>query len=81
MSQLEKLLEKIRNNPKQVRFTELDKILTRAGFKRRQPGGGSSHYIYTKGEDSLIVPFNQPHIKAIYVEKAIKLLEGGIIDE
>jgi hypothetical protein len=63
-----------------VRFAELDK-LTRAGFNRRQPGGGSSHYIYTKGVDSLVVPFNQPHIKAIYVERAVKLLEGGIIDE
>ncbi len=81
MSQLEKLLKKIRNNPKQVRFVELDKILIRTGFERRQPGGGSSHYIYTKGEDSLVVPFDQPHIKAVYVERAIKLLEGGIIDE
>lgn len=81
MSQLEKLLQKIKNNPRQVRFTELDKILTRNGFKRRQPGGGSSHYIYTKGEDSLVVPFNQPHIKAVYVERAIKLLEGGEFNE
>ncbi|MEN6328616.1 MAG: toxin HicA [Syntrophomonas sp.] len=81
MSQLEKLLGKIKNNPKQVSFAELDKILTRTGFKRRQPGGGSSHYIYTKGGDSLVVPFNQPHIKAVYVERAIKLLEGGIVDE
>jgi len=36
MGKLKKLLQKIKNNPKQVRFDELDKILTRAGFERRQ---------------------------------------------
>ncbi|WP_366924314.1 hypothetical protein MFMK1_001300 [Metallumcola ferriviriculae] len=45
MTKLEKLLQKVKNNPKQVRFQELDKILIRSGFTRRQPGIGSSHYI------------------------------------
>lgn len=49
MSQLEKLLLRIKNNPKTVRFDELDKILKRLDFEVRQPKGGSSHYIYTKG--------------------------------
>lgn len=31
MSKLEKLLEKIKNNPKSVRFDELDRILIAAG--------------------------------------------------
>lgn len=76
MSQLKKLLAKIKNNPKQVRFEELDKILIRAGFQRRQPGGGSSHYVYTKGRAMIVVPYRQPHIKAVYVERAIRILEG-----
>ncbi|MDD4171607.1 MAG: toxin HicA [Syntrophomonas sp.] len=76
MSKLEKLLKKIKNNPRQVRFAELDKILLRAGFKRRQPQGGSSHYIYSKGSKQITVPYAQPHIKVIYVERALELLEG-----
>jgi len=80
MSQLEKLLEKIKNNPRQVRFAELDKILIRAGFTRRQPSGGSSHYIYSKGPDQLVVPYAQPHINARYVERVLKLLEGEMSD-
>ena len=75
MSKLEKLLEKIKNNPKHVRFEELDKILTRAGFKRRQSGKGTSHYIYKKGARMIAIPFRQPHILETYVVAAIKLLE------
>ena len=80
IGKLEKLLQKIINNPKQVRFEELDKILTRAGFQRRQRRRGSSHYIYTRGIARVTVPYNQPHIKAAYVELAIKVLEGEMKD-
>lgn len=81
MGKLEKLLKKIKNNPKQVRFEELDKILLKAGFTKRQPGGGSSHYIYTKGMARIVVPYRQPHMKAFYVERAIKILEGEMNDD
>ncbi|NPV73186.1 MAG: addiction module toxin, HicA family [Pelotomaculum sp.] len=81
MGKLEKLLQKIKNNPKQVRFEELDKILIRAGFTKRQPRKGSSHYTYTKGSARITVPFNQPHIDSAYVKLAIKVLEGEIKDE
>lgn len=43
MSQREKLLTRIHNNPKRVTFDELDNILQRAGHVRRQPRSGSSH--------------------------------------
>ncbi|GAB6173123.1 hypothetical protein JCM15765_26010 [Paradesulfitobacterium aromaticivorans] len=81
MSKLKKLLEKIRNNPKHVRFEELDKILIRYGFAKRQASGGTSHYYYTKGEKVISVPFRQPHIKVFYVERAMELLEGEINDD
>ncbi|TDA67878.1 MAG: toxin HicA [Clostridia bacterium] len=76
MGQLGKLLERIKRNPKTVRFEELDKILLRAGFAKSQPGGGSSHYIYRKGDLKLVVPYRQPYILQTYVIRAIKLLEG-----
>ena len=74
MSKLEKLLEKIKNNPKAVRFEELDRILIAGGFVRRQPKGGSSHYVYQRDEKTIRVPFRQPHILRIYVELAIELI-------
>ncbi|AGL00421.1 type II toxin-antitoxin system HicA family toxin [Desulfoscipio gibsoniae] len=81
MTKLEKLLEKIKNNPRHVRFEELDKILIREGFKRRQPRKGSSHYIYRKGNKSISIPHNEPHIKSQYVKEVISALEGVIEDE
>ncbi|WP_035463404.1 type II toxin-antitoxin system HicA family toxin [Alicyclobacillus macrosporangiidus] len=76
MTQFEKLLERIRNNPKTVRFDELDRVLIRSGFRRRQPRSGSSHYTYIRGKQILVVPFHKPYVKQIYVERAIELLEG-----
>lgn len=75
LGKLEKLLHKIKNNPKQIRFDELDKILTRAGFEKRQPRGGSSHYYYAKGPLRISIPYHQPYILTSYVVAAIKLLE------
>ena len=81
MSKLKKLLVKIKNNPRQVRFEELDKILLHYGFSKRQPGGGSSHYTYRLGKFRLTVPFKQPHIGAAYVELALEVLKGVINDD
>lgn len=71
----EKLLNRIKNNPKTVKFEELDKILQGDGFERRQPSGGSSHYTYGLADKILTVPCKKPYIKVIYVKMAIKLLE------
>ncbi|GMA52563.1 hypothetical protein GCM10025857_39200 [Alicyclobacillus contaminans] len=76
MSQLEKLFEQIRNNPKTVHFEELDKILRRIGFERRQPRGGSSHYVYTKNGKQITVPYRRPYVLEVYVKQVIDLVEG-----
>ncbi|MCL6447251.1 MAG: toxin HicA [Armatimonadetes bacterium] len=81
MGSLKKLLEKIKRNPKTVRFDELDMVLRRAGFERSQPRGGSSHYVYRKGNRKLVVPRRQPYILQAYVIRAIKHLEGVEVDE
>lgn len=75
MSKLEKLLLRIRNNPKTVRFIQLEKILIRCGFEKRQPSGGSSHYIFTKDDFVLCVPRHKTFVKRIYVEQLLKWLE------
>ncbi len=46
MTKKTKLLERIKNNPKDVKFNEIQKLLKDIGFNERQPKGGSSHYIY-----------------------------------
>lgn len=80
MSKLQKLYEKIKNNPKSVRFDELDKILLSAGFSRRQSRGGSSHYVYIKDGRIVTIPFRQPHILRVYVEDALDAI-GDCFEE
>ncbi len=56
MSGKEKRMLRILNNPKDVRFQDLDLLLLEMGFMRKQSGGGSSHYIYSHpNSDTLIV--------------------------
>lgn len=80
MSQLQKLLERIRNNPKTVRFEVLDRILTKNGFKKRQPRSGSSHYTYTKENRILTVPYKRPYVNEKYVELALEAI-GDCFEE
>jgi len=81
MAKKEKGLKRIRNNPKDVQFAELRKVLKDAGFNERQPKGGSSHYIYyhelldriitlTKGTKRL------PEYQVKDVLRALQRLEG-----
>lgn len=82
MGTFERLYRRIINNPRDVRFEDLDRLLRRYGFQCRQPRKGSSHYNYyhSKVPYILTIPKDRP-IKAIYVKQAIeaieKLKEGG----
>lgn len=77
MSVYNKLYLKIKNNPKDVSFKEIDKLLTKAGgFTRRNPKGGSSHYTYSHCDLSKIItiPKNKP-VKPIYIKKALRAFD------
>lgn len=55
MSQFEKLIQRIRNNPKSVRFAEIEKILLALGYELRQPKGGQVTGYFLKQEDNRFV--------------------------
>jgi len=80
------IFRRIANNPKDVDFEELNRLLLKYRFQRRTPGKGSSHFTYThpKLEEILTIPFSRP-VKAVYVKKAIsamqKIKQGGNTDE
>lgn len=74
MTTKDKDIEKIRNNPKNVRFEVLDKVLRKAGFKARKPKSGSSHYTYKKGYSILTIPKHTP-VVVCYVKKALEFIE------
>ncbi len=81
MTKNAKLLERIKNNPKDTRFTEVQKLLKDAGFRERQPKGGSSHYIYYHESLDRIVTLTKgtkrlPEYQVKDALRALQRLEG-----
>lgn len=74
MSKKDKLLQKIRNNPTNVKFETIQSLLLYFGFSERVSRGGSSHHTFTYGEYIITVPKKKP-VKSIYVKKALSILE------
>lgn len=75
MSKWEKLLAKILNLSKELRFEELRKVLESYGYVMEAPRGGSSHYIFRKaGYNPITVPKHEP-IKVVYVKLVREMVE------
>ena len=75
MSKQEKLLQQIRNNPKNVRFETIRKILFDYAFIETTPKSGSSHYTYHRGIYRITVPKNNP-VNSVYIKQIIKIIDN-----
>ena len=73
-------IARLRQNPANVRFKDLDQLLCACGFVQRKTG--SSHFIYKRpGSPSLSIPFGRP-VKEVYVRKALQFIEEyGDVDD
>ncbi|MBE0409323.1 MAG: type II toxin-antitoxin system HicA family toxin [Anaerolineales bacterium] len=80
-SRFEKAIQRLRQNPKNVKFEEIENILLRLGFEKRHASG--SHATFRKsGYRPLTVPYKKPFVKPSYVKLLLKTLEYmGILDE
>lgn len=74
MSQLEKLIEKLKRASADVALSDLTKILFASGYERvRQKG---SHVHFRKPNAPFItVPAHQQKVKIVYVKEILKLLD------
>jgi hypothetical protein len=81
MTKRKKRIQKLFQNPKTVSFLELDRVLRDCGFNKRQPHSGSSHYIYSKEERQISVPFRKPFVKEVYIKRVCELIEEEINEE
>lgn len=76
MSKWDKLLARIYNLSKSLRFDELRKVLESYGYEMNSPRGGSSHYTFRKaGCMPITIPKREP-IKRIYVEMVRQIVES-----
>lgn len=75
MTKADKILEKLRTNPRDWRIEDLETVAKRHGLTVRRPAG--SHVIFQKPGVSLevSVPAHKP-IKAIYVRRLIELIDA-----
>lgn len=73
MTKREKLLQRFRANPKTVRFEELDNLLLKLGFEKRQVG---SHATYRLGAHIVTIPFRKPYVLPVYVKSVLELLDA-----
>ncbi len=75
MSTSYKLLQKMRNNPRDWRIEQLEVIARHYGITVRKTGGGS-HVIFNHRNwvELLSVPSRRP-IKAVYIKKFISLID------
>lgn len=72
MSKYEKLLKEIENNPTNVRFEILEKILLKNGFILQ--GINGSHHNYEKYDCQITLPKHKP-MKIYYVKMVLKSIK------
>ena len=76
MSKWDKLLARICSLSKDMRFSELQKVLESYGYEMQAPKGGSSHYTFRKqGCQPITIPKHEP-IKRVYVELVKQIVES-----
>jgi hypothetical protein len=74
MSKAEKLLAKMRSNPRDWRIEELETVANRFGIDVRKTGGSHFVFMHPGSELAITVPFKRP-IKPIYVLQFLALLD------
>jgi len=74
LSKRDKVLQSIRNNPKNVKFETIQNILLTKGFSESTPSSGSSHYTYSKGQYRVTVVKDKP-VNSIYIKQAIRIID------
>lgn len=76
MSKWEKLLNRLAELSKDIRFSELKKILESCGYEGRKPRSGSSYWTFRKkGKAPITVPENEP-IKLTYIKLVKDIVES-----
>jgi predicted RNA binding protein YcfA (HicA-like mRNA interferase family) len=74
MTKREKALKRFRDNPQNVRFDEMHKMLLSLGFESKN--SGSSHFVYRmKKVPSITIPHRIPFLLPIYVKQVLAIID------
>ena len=76
MSKWDKLILRICSLSKDLRFSELQKVIESYGYRMDAPRSGSSHYTFRKaGCNPITIPKHEP-VKRVYVEMVKQIIEN-----
>lgn len=79
MSVIKKLEERIRNNPKDVKFADIVKLLEHYGFENKTINGSHHNFIHPDLEQSITemvtLPKKKDLVKSVYIEKALAKID------
>lgn len=73
----EKLLARMRNNPRDWRIDDLKSVANRLGIDWRNEGGSHHVFSYPGVEEDVCVPAHRP-IKPVYVRHFVALAENVV---
>lgn len=76
MSKWDKLITRICNLSKDLRFAELRKVLESYGYEMNAPRSGSSYYTFRKSGCMPITISKHEPIKRVYVEMVREIVES-----
>ncbi len=74
MSRKDKILRKCKQNPKNIRFFEIERLLSEYGFYLERSSG--SHHIFTDDRKAITIPAHnkKQFILEVYVKKILKII-------
>jgi predicted RNA binding protein YcfA (HicA-like mRNA interferase family) len=81
MSKKTKAIIHLKQNPRNVRYEELESVLLNLGFSKRQES--TSHVVFSmKGYPPITVPRRKPFLLEVYVKQVLKVLDDlGFLDD
>jgi predicted RNA binding protein YcfA (HicA-like mRNA interferase family) len=75
MTKTDKILEKMRNNPRDWQIADLEIIAERLGITVRQGKGSHVSFSHPKRVDILTVPAHRP-VKQVYIKKFVSFIDA-----
>ena len=69
----QKLLDRLTNNPKSARFSDLRTLLLSEGFQLERITG--SHHIFSNPDITFAIPVHSNRVKSVYVRRVIKVIQ------
>lgn len=74
MTALDKLVRRMRNNPRDWRIEDIEKVAEHYGFRCRKTSGSHVTFSHAALEDILTVPAHKP-VKPVYVRKLLTMMD------